>query len=89
MGRKAFKDFIQVRNLQNGAWVDGKMVSVNFDLIVGPITFKSASLHVQSGSVRFNAGRFVQFKPTYIGLIRDMVRGSIIERQQQAREAQQ
>lgn len=86
MGRKAFKDFIQVRNLQNGAWVEGKMVSVNFDLIVGPITFKSASWHVASGSVRFNAGRFVQFKPTYVGLIRALVKAAVAARQQQARE---
>lgn len=88
MGRKAFKDFIQVRNLQNGAWVDGRMVSVNFDLIVGPITFKSASWHVSSGSIRFNAGPFVKFKPTYIGMIREMVKGVVTARQQQKREEQ-
>lgn len=72
MGRKEFKDFIEVRNLRNGAWIDSKMVSVNFDLRVGPFTFFDISWHVQSGSVRFPCpGKLRVMKP-YIQTIREL-----------------
>jgi hypothetical protein len=84
MGRKAFKDFIQVRNLQNGAWVDGKLVSVNFDLIIGPISFIRNSLHVMSGSIRFRRCAGVNIKTSYVHIVRELVRAEIKKRQQKA-----
>ncbi len=53
MGRKAFSDFVEIRNLKNGAWVDGKMVSVKFDLRIGPFYIFDISWHPTSGSLRF------------------------------------
>jgi len=60
------------------------MVSVYCELVVGPITFKNVSWHVTSGSIRFNAGRFVKFKPTYIATIRELIKAAVRERQLKA-----
>lgn len=81
MGRKAFKDFIQIKNLRNGAWVDGKMVSVNFDLHAGPFSIYGISWHVKSGSIRFPCPGKLKVMRPYIKIIREMVVEAVKERQ--------
>lgn len=79
MGRRAFTDFIQIKNVREGFWVDGKMVSVYFDLIIGPFTIKGASWHQKSGSIRLNAGRRVFVKGSYVETIRSLIVAAIGE----------
>lgn len=79
MRHKLFTDFIKIQNLRNGAKVDEKMVSVYFDLVVGALLIKGASWHVESGSIRLNAGKRVTLKGNYVKKIREMVREAVIE----------
>lgn len=77
MGRKAFQDFIQIQRLRNGAWVDNKMVSVLFDLVVGPFTFPNVTMHWKSGSIRLHAGK-ARVKGNYVPIIREIVKKEVI-----------
>jgi hypothetical protein len=72
MGRKAFTDFIQIRNLREGSKVDGKVVSLYFDLVVGAFTIKGVSWQPVSGSIRLNLGPRLQIKGSYVKTIRRM-----------------
>lgn len=80
MGRRAFTDFMQIKNLREGRRDDGgKVVNIYFDLVIGAFTIKGASLHGKSGSIRLNAGRRVSVKGSYIKTIRKMFDKAVIE----------
>lgn len=77
MGRRAFTDFIQIRNLREGFKVDGAVISLYFDLIVGAFTINGVSWHNKSGSIRLNAGRRVTMKASYVKTIQRLVAEAI------------
>lgn len=84
MRHQLFTDFIKIQRLRNGARVEGKMVSVYFDLVIGALTIKGASWHVKSGSIRLNAGPRVTLKGSYVKKIREMVQAAVVEFRQAA-----
>jgi hypothetical protein len=63
--KKQFYEYIKVKNIREGLWVDGKMLTVYLDLVVGPFTFKGASYKWATGSIRLNAGKWIQLKPSF------------------------
>ena len=84
MKRKTqFHDFIQVRNLRNGAKVDGHMVSVYLELILGPFTLTNVSYHVPGRSLWLGAPRAIKLKSSYVEVIRGLIEDAIRERQQE------
>lgn len=79
MGRRTFTDFIQIRNLREGYKVDGAVISLYFDLVIGSFTIWGVSWHNKSGSIRLNAGRRVTMKASYVKTIQRLVAKAIKE----------
>lgn len=73
MGRRAFTDFIQIKNLRNGRFEDGKMVNLYFDLVIGSFTIRGVSKHLKSNSIRLNKGPGVVMKGNYVKTIVGLV----------------
>lgn len=89
MGRRAFSDFVKIKNLREGVKVDDKVLTLYFDLVIGTFTLKGASWHVKSGSIRLNLGPRVIVKGSYIKTIRHLAVEAVKElRQQQKIEEQ-
>jgi len=68
-----FSEFIQVRNLRNGNFVDGAMVGVWLDLIVGPFSFRNVYYAWKSNSVQFRQGKNARIKPAFIPHLRKII----------------
>lgn len=86
MGRKEFKDFVEIRNLRNGAWIEDSMVSVKFDLRIGPFYIFDVSWHVKSGSLRFPCPGRLKVSGPYIKIIRGMAVDAVKELRKQKTE---
>ena len=79
--KKVFQEFIQVRNLREGTWKEGKMVTVYLDLIVGPFVFRGVSFKWATGSLRLNA-KGVSLKASYVKVIVGLIKKEIDKRRQ-------
>lgn len=86
MGRKEFKDFVEIRNLRNGAWIDNKMVSVKFDLRIGPFYIFDIGWHVKSGSLRFPCTKQLKVQRPYLQTIRELAIEAVKAMRQQREE---
>ena len=71
--RKLFQDFIQVKNIREGLWVDGKMLTVYFDIVVGPFTFMGASYKWATGSLRIQGRKIIKFKASYHPILKKII----------------
>ncbi len=79
MKRKVkFADHVKVANLRNGSFVDGKMIGLWFDLVVGPFTLLNVYYLWQTGSVQIN-NRKVRVKSTYVEELKGIIHNAIRE----------
>jgi hypothetical protein len=76
-----FGDYVKIRNVREGKWVDGKLKSVYFDLVVGPFSFPHASWLPATGSLRLNAGgrKGAKIKGSYVATVVGMLQEVIVE----------
>lgn len=87
MGRKAFSDFLKIKNLREGKWQDGKLINVYFELVVGAFSFPNVSWHPSSNSIRLNCGRGCKVKGNYIKTILKLINVAVIEYRKQNAES--
>jgi hypothetical protein len=78
--KKLFHEYLSLQNLREGAWVDGKMVSVYADLLIGPFTLRGVSYQWATGSIRLNQRKSLTLKPSYIHIIVDLFKAAIKEK---------
>jgi hypothetical protein len=71
--KKQFYEYIKVKNIREGLWIDGKMVTVYLDLVVGPFTLKGASYKWASGSFRLNGGKRLALKANYHSILKKII----------------
>lgn len=86
MGRKAFSDFVQIKNLREGKWEDGKLVNLYFEIVVGSFSFPRASWHIGSGSLRLNCGGGCRIKGSYVETVIGLVKAAVMEYRKQNAE---
>ena len=74
--RKQFHEYIQVKNLREGAWIDGKLRSIFFDLRVGPFSFFGCNFTSDYRSLHLNAKK-VTMKPAFVAMVRKKVKAAV------------
>lgn len=83
MGRKAFSDFVQIRNLREGRWEDGKLVNLYFEIVVGSFSFPRATWNPKTNSLRLNCGRGCRIKGSYVKTVIRLIKEAVIEYRKQ------
>lgn len=87
MARKAFTDFIQIKNLREGRWQDGKLVNLYFTIVVGSFSFPRASWNPTTNSLRLNCGTGAKIKGSYVKTVIKLIKAAIVEYRAQIERA--
>lgn len=74
--KKAFHEYLEIQRLRNGDWFDGKMVSVYFDLRIGPITIRDVRFLWATNSLQFRSAR-IRIKPAYVSKVVGLLKKEI------------